>query len=1384
MPIIELDPQAADNAETRFAAAQSRPFNPSGDPTAQTVSTQTLNPRSDPADSARTLVRAHFNRSAILGAVSGRIGAAFDTMGSIDQGRLNPGFNPYNILSDQFIERHPYMAQEFDDGSVLDIPNEDAFWRYVRYKGADATDRETMGKHGFGMNLAAGLLAQGPEMLLTAGVAEPFAAANLVNATRSGMAARLAASAGEAAAINFAQEETIRALAPTKRNVDEKEAALMALGMGSAFGTAMPLMFKGAGSVLKSGAGLADRHLLAKFQKDTAAAMAGAKHEAVLSAAAEADAQAAKFAGDAAAPKALTILRTETNAAHLAQLEARGVQILEHPRQGDYNTAAQLKTLDDHFADAGMMGPGGPEELMAAQAAKEAGARIDAKVAEVGKTVNADLPQAAASKPSGWAAKLASLVTPGGRLREAPSAMARKVSNLLFDNSWATAESADAPLTHQVAPTAESLKLNHDAKFNEAQMAMRESQKAGVKAGGFTHELAGGETLAVKSTGDTRNFGRAVIDHLWREDAHARGQGEAPQSAPAVAQAARAARNYLNHMGTEGKALDLIGQLDNYVPRRWKAWEIVRGREDFIGKLIEQQKTNYLRDFNTGAWKDGHTRLVDEGVWNGPARSHLTSEDVAAIRDRQTKGEQMLAEATATRKQATETVQGAKAMRNEAKAARDQAAQQMAEARRFRTESESMRTSGNKAEATRLWKQWESLRDQANLAKQEAGNTLAQARTKITEAVATRKKAAQIAKDAAAFPKDIQESELAGILGAHGMGRYDAEIKAFWRSRAESTFNTLTNDGEKMGAHELTHGSKPMNERTLEIDPAAFRQYLHDDAEGLLHGYHHSTAGHLASRRAFRLDGRMQESVRAITGIDPKAENFDPALMVRAVNEHFQTLIDWARKNGDNAAMDRLENAKKSATNDILAKLNELHGANMTEKPIGWSLLGQRVSLRLPVMAYLGNLVASNISDIAAVSLASKMTANQKWQVVKALNLFKEVPKAGLESLFVGTMDAANHLRAARGMDIHDMPMGREYGAGTQGRVMEGIDKATEKGTAMFLGLTGMPRFNGNLRRAMGHVVLEQLTDGARKMAKAEVLRKGGMAEAEAVAKAGLSPEDATQLNRLGINGKSSTRIMEQLRQSGTDFEGKALGDAVATHDGFIHPQFANWSDPDAAKSFMAAVNRHTTDLILEPKLLSKPLMNRSWHGKVFNQMANFFYAWGNQQAVLAAQRPLTSQAQYAMMAVGLGAVADALHNGISGRRSLDDTAKKWQDDPVAMTYGAIDRSALLGWLARPIAMADKYNLGPNRFIKNDQMSGTFRQAEGPWEILGGPFASWAKSLASGTIGAAGQGKFGPNQQKQLWNATPYHNLWFLNMGLRAMEAAGFDMPEFTQHTK
>lgn len=334
-----------------------------------------------------------------------------------------------------------------------------------------------------------------------------------------------------------------------------------------------------------------------------------------------------------------------------------------------------------------------------------------------------------------------------------------------------------------------------------------------------------------------------------------------------------------------------------------------------------------------------------------------------------------------------------------------------------------------------------------------------------------------------------------------------------------------------------------------------------------------------------------------------------------------------------------------------------------------------------------------------------------------------------------------------------------------------GLDWMSRK----FATLTGINRWNTNLKRAMATIITQEVIDGARKMARAADLVDRGMKDAKAFAKVGLAPEDASRLGRLGFNADRSRRLMGILDQHGRDFEGNRV---TSAHKDYISPEYGRWwkADRDLFETLTYAINSETQNVIIEPKIASRPLMMNTWLGRAVFQFSSFANAWGLQTAPLIAQRPGYEIGAYMGVLVGLGAMVDALHNQLSGRRNIEDTIALWQKKPAGMLYGAINRSGLTGWLARPLGMLEQTPFGIAKRLGNERMSPQYTQ---PATVTGqlGPFFGWADSLAQGAQRGLFTGDWSTKTQRQLWAATPYRNIWFLEMFNRLAEAAGYTTP-------
>ena len=230
------------------------------------------------------------------------------------------------------------------------------------------------------------------------------------------------------------------------------------------------------------------------------------------------------------------------------------------------------------------------------------------------------------------------------------------------------------------------------------------------------------------------------------------------------------------------------------------------------------------------------------------------------------------------------------------------------------------------------------------------------------------------------------------------------------------------------------------------------------------------------------------------------------------------------------------------------------------------------------------------------------------------------------------------------------------------------------------------------------------------------------------------------------------------------------------------------WKDDDLVRTVSAFVNSEVDNVIVTPKLLSRPLLNNSTAGRLFNQFQSFAFAYGNQLAPTVAARPGTQIARFAAMAVFWGAISDSLHNQLSGRRSLADSARLWSENPQGMFYAAANRAGMFGWLARPLAIADGAGFGPGPIMGNNVSS---MQAAQALSVAGNisPFVDWADLLTQGAVYpmATKVGRllgadtpdvpFNAKRRHTTRKALPYQNLLWNELLYQATSAVGIDNP-------
>lgn len=628
--------------------------------------------------------------------------------------------------------------------------------------------------------------------------------------------------------------------------------------------------------------------------------------------------------------------------------------------------------------------------------------------------------------------------------------------------------------------------------------------------------------------------------------------------------------------------------------------------------------------------------------------------------------------------------------------------------------------------------------------------------------------------------EEVTELDIRDEFGPELAQRYEQEVQIYFDKAADSTIESLTKivstrHGVLDAMDEIPADVR--KGRLLQINPTQFSDYLERDAFRLLESYDHMVSGRIAARMAVKRNAKLIDPFyKELMGNSIAADDYNPGKLIEAINKHFQQYIKDERiptdvRNRFQKARDVILGEKAGVLTNKLAELE--HRASGS--PVGWQLFLDRNLPRMPFLAQMGKVTMAAFNDLASLAFGRRIGNEQVGALGTILRGFVGKPRRDIEGLYVATIDS---IRSLRGDDVSDyipnLDRGR-FGGGLSGSAMSVADTSLGIAQKGLVTATGINRWSQAMRRTVAGQLLQDIIAGAKKMHAASNLVGQGFTQDKAFAKVGLAIEDARRLNRLGFNAERSKRLLEQIDAHGVD----AFGNKVdSTHDGYISPEMSKWwkDDRDLFDALNTAVNSETLNLIVEPKILSRPLMNNTLIGKLFNQFQGFAMAWGTQLAPLAMQRSGHEIAMYAGLMFGLGAIADALRNELTGRRTLEDTVNKWRENPVGMAYGAIDRSGLTGWLSRPLGMLELTPYGPGKLLKNQGLSSAYGRP-GEWVDKFSPVTGWMNKVYSGTVGSLYDGGWNKKNQMLLWRATPFNNLWAVEGFNRAAERMGFDTP-------
>jgi len=927
-------------------------------------------------------------------------------------------------------------------------------------------------------------------------------------------------------------------------------------------------------------------------------------------------------------------------------------------------------------------------------------------VHKAGETHQTLLNESAAGK----VAKISSMPFPAAKLRASAATLGRVVSRVFFNFSDPVAEAAKKPVTHISLKDAEMLKLNmsHLHATTQSRISLGYSNFKRDKLGGTEYLLGDGKTkLRVGGMFGNRQFHALVWDVIQQRKRQKFTGAKPTYEAPAsVSKAADDVQEYM--LGMFDK-LDEAGML-----RGPRALATAKTEFDELAQQLDRSRAKYTaKPSEKGLRKSG--KIAE--------RIQKKTEEIDEIEGLIEEAEYYL-----TRRYRRDLIA----------AAPDEFVDDLAAQWHMNMDTDPRTGKALSNTEKRLHSAAISKLDDLDRAAIESLGI--EGKGVVTEADLLKCKLEICPPLAAGTPKSVDPRQAFLI-------RYRNARRASLREAAEDSKNKILDINNADGVDSMHPGASVFKGRTLTIDENTFRKWLDTDIKTSLEMYDHVAAGRIATRLAINRNSEtLSPLVQAVLG-----ENLDgtPDQLIRAINRDFANLHAAAGKLGSGPQFDRVQKAikhsQKQTVGNITAKLAELEGRPVIQgnnaADASWRKVGQ-IAMRLPYLAWMGMVTASSIPDAAGNVIAGGVKASSYRYfgrgIIGMLPGMK-IPLRGLEALYVALDETAVTRMLALG-DLTDMSADPRMASGFLGRAIAYADIATDKASRGLAMASGMNRWNVNMRRVTAHLVMQNIIEGAKRMELAgRLMRTKGLTQEAAIKAARLAPDDATRLAKWGFNAQRSKELLEVLQKHALDADGAKIAN-IRAHRGQVSPEYYSWHNENRElfETFTAAINAEVMDIIIDPKLLSRPLMNQRWIGRMVNQFWSFSYAWGNQFAVNASMRPGMEQAVYLSQAVMLGGIADAVHNHLSGRRSFAESAERWSDPKtmMGMLYSAAHRSGATSWLARPSSMMDRYEWGPGHLLGENVSSLQSRQGLSLIAAIG-PFADYYNRAWNGVLNPA-----------------------------------------------
>lgn len=570
---------------------------------------------------------------------------------------------------------------------------------------------------------------------------------------------------------------------------------------------------------------------------------------------------------------------------------------------------------------------------------------------------------------------------------------------------------------------------------------------------------------------------------------------------------------------------------------------------------------------------------------------------------------------------------------------------------------------------------------------------------------------------------------------------YRAELDAYYNRNTNAAFSKLTDpSGGRHGVVEALDQS-PIKRRLMTISERDMEPYLSKDIEDITNRYHRVMDGEYSLRKAIADSPEWRTAT-----LKDGTSVTNSATMMKYIYESVDSLQRYAgrvdnelgRAGTKQAILPSIQKLKDTIKKDIEVPLAFLEGRNPMPDVhgvmAGLNYFG-RILLKATAVQQLGGMAIASFNDFSALTLNSLQRPQTLRFLVDAMRPLKSASRRDLELMGL-LFDQVTRTRALTDTDSFINTPGIGYG--TTRKITAAIENFSDKVGDFNAKITGINWLTDVQKRMAGMQILDRITTHSKRLLQAKELMAGGMGEIEALRKYGLNTYDVARLAHMGIDEATAREFLRMTWQHGLHGENHRLNampfeDFIKSKD--IHrPNMAEWPTDDISRALRdriaAGVNGEVIrSLVVTPGAFDRPLINMGDFGligKVFNQFQAFPMAFTNQRLRVMAQMPAKYQAWYIMSYMGLGALSDAISNQLSGRRSIDETMALWTNNPLGMTYAAVDRSGMLGWLGRPLGIADalRIPITPGNLARGQGTSASRHVMAGSSISIFGPSAS------------------------------------------------------------